>query len=188
MRFNIALVLAILLVFSFSAFAQSGTAYVGYQYTNIDTNGATDRLNMNGWETGSSINLNKTFAAEGLVAGAYRSNAFTTGELGVKTNLSVYSYVFGPRVNLGRYAFAHFLMGGAHLTASASASGRSGSTSQNSFAMSIGGGTQIKIAPHFAVRTTFDYVPTYFVSNTQNNVRIGVGLAYLFGQPRGARK
>jgi len=188
MRFKIVIVLAILLVFSFSALAQSGTAYVGYSYTNIDTNGATDRLNMNGWETGSSINLNKMFAAEGVIAGAYRNNAFSFGETGVKTNLSVYTYEFGPRVNLGPFAFAHFLMGGAHLSASASASGASASTSQNSFAMSIGGGTQIKVAPHFAVRTTFDYVPTYFVSNTQNNVRIGVGLAYLFGQPRGARK
>lgn len=183
MRFKIAIVLAILLVFSFSAAAQSGTAFVGYSYTNVDTNGSTDRLSMNGWEAGSSVNFNKLIAAEGAIAGAYKSNVFSSG-----IDAKVYTYLFGPRVNLGPYAFAHVLMGGARFTQSASVGGVHMSASDNSFAMAIGGGAQVKVARHVAVRTTFDFVPTYFASDTQKNVRIGVGLAYLFGQPRAHQK
>jgi opacity protein-like surface antigen len=186
MRIKIAIVLAILLVFSFSASAQSGTAFFGYSYTNVDTNGSTDRLNMNGWEGGASYNLNKMFAAEGAVAGAYKNNAFNMEGVGI--DAKVYTYVFGPRVNLGPYAFAHFLVGGAHFTQSATVSGVKYSNSDDSFAMAIGGGAQIKVARHVAVRTTFDFVPTYFSSDTQKNIRIGVGLAYLFGHDHYARK
>jgi len=193
MRIKIAIVLAILLVFSFSASAQSGTVFAGYSYTNVDTNGSTGRLNFNGWEAGASYNLNKLFAAEGIVAGGYKNNAFNEGGVGV--DAKVYTYLFGPRVNLGPYAFAHFLVGGAHFTESwtssaipAYGSGMSTSNSDNSFAMSIGGGAQIKVARHVAVRTTFDFVPTYFSSDTQKNIRIGVGLAYLFGHDHYARK
>jgi opacity protein-like surface antigen len=186
MRVKIAIVLAILLVFSFSASAQTGTVFAGYSYTNVDTNGSTDRLNMNGWEAGASYNLNKMFAAEGAVAGAYKNNAFNMDGVGI--DAKVYTYLFGPRVNLGPYAFAHFLVGGAHFTQSATVSGVNVSNSDNSFAMAIGGGAQIKVARHVAVRTTFDFVPTYFYSDTQKNIRIGVGLAYLFGHDHYARK
>jgi opacity protein-like surface antigen len=179
MRFKILIVLAILLVFSFSAYAQTGTVFAGYSYTNVDTNGSTDRLNFNGWEAGASYNMNKLIATEGIVAGGYKDNAYNVEGVGI--DAKIYTYTFGPRVNLGPYAFAHFLVGGAHFTESATVSGIKYSNSDNSFAMSIGGGAQIKVARQVAVRTTFDFVPTYFGSDTQKNIRIGVGLAYLFG-------
>jgi opacity protein-like surface antigen len=165
--------LVVLLFLSLSAFAQNGTVFGGYSYMNIDTNGATSRQSFNGWEGGTSYNLYKQFAIEGSVSGYYNGNIDNTGVSG-----NNYLYLVGPRVNLGNVLFAHVLLGGDHLSASALGS----SASDNSFAMAIGGGAQIKIAPHWAVRPSFDYVPTFFSSSTQHNIRVGGGIAYLFGQ------
>jgi opacity protein-like surface antigen len=174
MRFKFGIVsLVVVLFLSLSAFAQSGTVFGGYSYASIDTNGATSRLNFNGWEGGTSVNLYKQFSVEGSVGGYYNSNIEGSGASG-----SNYLYLVGPRVNLGRVLFAHFLMGGDHMSASVLGS----SASDNSFAMAIGGGAQIKVAPHWAIRPSFDYVPTFFASNTQHNIRVGGGIAYLFGQ------
>jgi opacity protein-like surface antigen len=165
--------LVVLLSVSLCAFAQNGTVFGGYSYSNIDTNGATSRLSFNGWEGGTSYNFNKQFAVEGSVGGYYNGDMAGSGVSG-----SNYLYLVGPRVNLGSMLFAHFLVGGDHMSASVLGS----SDADNSFAMAIGGGAQVKVAPHWAVRSTFDYVPTFFNSTTQHNLRVGGGIAYLFGE------
>lgn len=101
--------------------------------------------------------------------------------LGSGVNATDYSFAGGPRFNL-RPAFVHLLFGVDRLTGSAFGL----SASQNSFAMVLGGGVQAKVATHWAVRTSVDYVATHHnvfggPAVLQNNVRVGVGVVFTSG-------
>ena len=160
----------------------------GYSYLNIDTNGLSDRQSANGWETSTSVNVNKWLAAEGDISGYYKNFKIGFGDVGIaNVHVTDSGFVFGPRVNF-RPAFFHVLLGVDHLTGSASGV----SDSQNSFAGAFGGGAQVKVAPDWAVRVSGDYVMTHHnifggQSFTQNNFRVAVGVVYSFGSV-GARR
>ena len=169
---------------------QRAEVFGGYSYLNVDTNGLTSRQSLNGWESSLSININKWLAGEGDVSGYYKGYS----ALGVSARVSDYGYVFGPRFNYrpndSSTVFVHTLFGGDHLGGSVSGSlfgiPISGSASQNGFAMAFGGGVQQKVAPHFAVSASTDWVLTrhnIFGGNrvNQNNFRVGVGVVYTFG-------
>jgi hypothetical protein len=89
------------------------------------------------------------------------------------------SYLFGPRVSFRRDSritpFAQVLFGGAYDTTSG----------QTALAMTAGGGFDLKIAPHVAIRLgQGEYFMTRFGGSTQNNVRISTGLVFQFGGAR----
>ncbi len=152
----------------------------GYSYLNVDTNGLTSRQSMNGWESSVSINILKNLAVESDVSGYYKNDVLGSG-----VNVRDYAVAGGPRFNF-RPVFFHALLGVDHLSGHAYGL----SASQNSFAAVFGGGVQYPFAPHWAVRTAFDYVLTnhdfFGGTATQNNFRVGVGVVYLFG-PVGAK-
>jgi len=173
----------------------------GYSYLNADTNNlaSPSRQSANGWEASVSGNFNKWFALEGDFSGYYKTESVDTAvllpELGVPAvNLNVHDYGYsgGPRFNF-RPMFFHALVGGDHLTGSVSIpSVGSGSASQDSFAAALGGGVEWKVAPHWAVRGSADYVLTrHNILNlipgvsgpdkTQNNFRASVGIVFLLG-------
>jgi membrane-associated protease RseP (regulator of RpoE activity) len=170
---------AFLLALGFStlASAQDSRADIfgGYSYLNIDTNGLTSsRQNANGWEASISGNFNKWLAAEADVAGYYKDYS------GV--SVTDYSYGAGPRINF-KPVFLHALIGGDHLTGSASGI----SASQDSLVGAFGGGVQWKVSGPFSIRASADYVFTRHnilggPSVTQNNVRASVGVVYSFGR------
>jgi len=159
------------------AFGQDSRAdlFGGYSYGSIDTNGLTkSRQSINGWESSISGNFNRWFAAEADVAGYYKNYS------GV--SVTDYSYGAGPRFNF-KPVFVHALIGGDHLTGSASGI----SESQDSLAGAFGGGVQWKVSGPFSVRASADYVFTRHnitggPSVTQNNVRASVGIVYSFGR------
>ncbi len=159
------------------AFGQDSRAdlFGGYSYGSIDTNGLTkSRQSINGWETSISGNFNKWFAAEADVAGYYKNYS------GV--SVTDYSYGAGPRFNF-KPIFVHALIGGDHLTGSASGI----SLSQDSLAGAFGGGVQQKVSGPFSIRASADHVFTRHnilggPSVTQNNVRVSVGIVYSFGR------
>ena len=165
------------LVVSGFAVAQDSRAdlFGGYSYGSIDTNGLTkSRQSINGWETSISGNFNKWFAAEADVAGYYKNLS------GV--SVTDYYYGAGPRINFKPF-FVHALIGGDHLTGSASGM----SLSQDSLAGAFGGGVQWKVSGPLSVRASADYVFTRHnitggPSVTQNNVRASVGIVYSFGR------
>jgi hypothetical protein len=154
----------------------------GYSYLNVDTKDVTSRQNANGWEASGSVNLNRWFAAEGDVSGAYK----TYGVLGVSTTIADYLYLGGARVNL-RPVFFHALVGRDRLSDSAFGL----TVSQTGFAGAFGGGVQWKVGQGWSVRTSADYVfarhqiPT-LSSFTENNFRVGAGVVYSFGGRRTA--
>lgn len=153
----------------------------GYSYLNIDTNGLTSRQSANGWEASITGNFTKLFGVEADVAGYYKTYSYPIpgyGTLDVK--VTDYSYGAGPRINF-RPFFAHALLGGDHLTGSAAGF----SESQDGLAGSFGGGVEYPVSKRLAIRASADYVFTQHnifggPSYTQNNVRVGGGIVYMF--------
>jgi opacity protein-like surface antigen len=99
---------------------------------------------------------------------------------GINGTLS--TYLFGPRVSYrhsGRITpFGEVLFGVAHAGVSIVGLGNS----DNSFAMSLGGGVDYKLTNRFAIRPIkVDYLMTRFSEtgtggNTQNNLRVSTGI------------
>jgi hypothetical protein len=158
--------------------------YGGYSYVNIDTNKLTSRQSANGWEVSGSGNFTKWLAVEADVSGYYKTYTANLQSLGlgiVDVKVTDYSYAAGPRINF-RPLFIHALVGGDHLTGSALGF----SKSQDGLAGAFGGGIEWSVSNHLAVRSSVDYVFTRHnifggSSYTQNNVRVGAGLVYVFG-------
>jgi hypothetical protein len=106
----------------------------------------------------------------------------------------MFTYLFGPQFNFGRDGkriFGEALFGGAStntyasLFKSANITGLSAGT--NGFAMAFGGGLDIAIADHVALRPIqFDYFMTRYEwkplgINNQSNFRYQAGLVFVFG-------
>ena len=119
-------------------------------------------------------NLNRWFGITADFSGAYKS------QNGV--DLRNYTYTFGPVVSIrpgGSFTpFAHALFGGFH--ASAAFGGFSGSV--NGFASFLGGGVDIKVAPHVALRAVqADWLLAHAQGATsKSNARISTGLVFRF--------
>ncbi|HVN10189.1 MAG TPA: Ig-like domain-containing protein [Patescibacteria group bacterium] len=156
--------------------------FLGYSYYNGRVGSGVDSYNGNGGSTNIEYNVNHWF---GVVAdfGGYH-----TGKIdGVETDIAQYSYLFGPRLNYrfgDRYQhtlFGQVLFGGMH--AGGSALGTSGS--DNAFAMAVGGGVDVGVTKHLALRLgQFEYVLSdYDISGykPQNNFRFSTGLVVRWG-------
>jgi opacity protein-like surface antigen len=170
---------ALALAMSVAAVAQDvpkGEIFGGYQYTRINPGNGVDGDNFNGWNASAQYNWSRAFGLKADFSGAYKS------VLGV--SLRQHTYLFGPVVSArGEKAtvFAHALFGGAHATADAGSTGFFGSVSDNAFAMAFGGGLDYNLNRNFAVRVgQFDYLPTRFGGETQNNFRYSTGIVLRF--------
>jgi len=115
---------------------------------------------------------------------------------------TLFTYMFGPRFTYRgseRFQpFGEFLVGGSHISASVSSSGTGIAgvpyyfgTSGNSFALALGGGFDVKVAQHVAIRLfEGDWFMTRFNSTlnsagrptagTQNNFRLAAGIQFRF--------
>ena len=154
--------------------------FAGYSFLSADGNGSP-RENFNGWEASGALNLTKWLGAEGDLSGYYKGLGNIAG-----ADVNAHDYLFGvgPRFTF-RPLFLHTLFGVDHASASSSGGGTTVTVSQNAFAAVLGGGIEWKLARHWAVRPSFDYVLTRHgapTAMTQNDIRFGVGLAYAFGR------
>jgi outer membrane protein OmpA-like peptidoglycan-associated protein len=102
---------------------------------------------------------------------------------------SLYSYLFGPRLNLRKYEhfvpFAEMLVGGVHGSAA-----MNGSQTQDNFALAPGGGVDIVLTKNLVWRfAELNYFMTNFsgsgvgATGRQNNFRAGTGIVARFGIP-----
>jgi len=168
----------------------------------VPMSGAGNRIAwLSGGTTSLAINTNRYF---GIVAdiGVYHASRFGPGAppVGrtVDANGQVYTYMFGPRLSLrrGRFTpFAQALFGAVHAS-EVTLSGCSGIgctplPSENSFAMAAGGGLDLTLTRHFALRLVqAEYAMTRFKDPTssagqstrQNDVRLSVGIVFRFGR------
>jgi opacity protein-like surface antigen len=111
--------------------------------------------------------------------GVYHNKSFGTKS-------TTFTYLFGPqftyRGNEHVTPFFHILVGGAH----DSFSNSSVSGSANAFAFAPGGGLDVHVSPHIAIRVAqVDYLLTKFKDdedNRQNNVRVSAGIVFRWGK------
>ncbi len=177
--------LAFLSFFGAAAHAQETPKvdiFAGYSYVreNPSTSGA------NGFSlNGGSASL--TYHVKDWISGVADFGAYHNGNIlgsGVDGTLS--TYLFGPRVSYRSYKrvtpFGEALFGVAHAGASLLGT----STSQNAFAMALGGGVDYRLNSRFSLRPVqLDYLITRFPegttgNETQNNLRVSTGILLHF--------
>jgi len=178
--------LAVLTFAALSACAQESAPkvdiFAGYSYLQANP-GVTgvDAFHLNGGSASLAYNLTSSLTVVGDFGGYNNGNI-----LGTHASGTLSSYLFGPR-----YSFRHFrritpfgqvLFGVAHANSNAFGTGNS----QNSFAMTAGGGVDYKLFEHFSIRPVqAEYFLTRFGVGTtgtqnQNNLRLSTGFVFRF--------
>lgn len=143
--------------------------FIGYSYLSADIGDGT-RWSFNGWESAVAYNVSKWASIEGNVSGYYKTNILGSG-----FSAHDYSFLAGPRFNF-RPGFVHVLIGLDRLTGTA----YDLSSSENAFASAVGGGFQVNVSRHVAMRSSIDYVLTRHGGESQNHFRVGGGVVYTF--------
>jgi opacity protein-like surface antigen len=154
-------------------------AYGGYYYVRFNVNASdasgnpAETFNGNGGGVQLEYNANNWLGVVGEMAG-YGATATTNGALVG----GAFTYLAGPRVNFrhGKVTpFVQSLFGGIWSTA-----GIGNSASENNFAMTAGGGVDIKVSKHVSVRPIqAEYFMTRIpngLNDRQDNLRIGAGI------------
>lgn len=149
------------------ASAQSVDASVGYSYFRLGNSGG---INQNGVSGSVAYNPNRWLGLVGDFGGYHGTAA------GVDIN--TYTYLFGPRLSLrnpsGFTPFVQALIGGSRITLN------QGFGSTNQFAYSVGGGVDLKLLPHLALRPQVDYVGLDTPGSRTNCTRASIGLVVHF--------
>jgi hypothetical protein len=184
-----------------AAGSENGTramVFGGYSYLRNGSN------SFSGWEGQGTFNFNRYLGVTADVSGASLT-PFSFSALGASafTNQHLSNYLLGPTVTaeLGRNSvFAHALFGEAHSSLGAGVSVpiiggiSTGLTSANTFAMAFGGGIDIGLTRHLAIRAVqVDYIRTQFnaidalttglsssLGNRQNSFRYSTGIVFRF--------
>ena len=133
----------------------------GYQFTHFNPD-----INANGWNASIAGNVNSWFGVAADFSGAYKyGGKFHTAMAG-----PVFSYRKSERVT----PFAHVLLGGAV------ASG--GGISENGFAMAVGGGLDVNLNKHVALRLVQgDWLMFRAGGETDSkNGRVSTGIVFRF--------
>jgi outer membrane immunogenic protein len=172
--------------FGASAYAQDTPKFdlfAGYSYVRENpSTSAVDDFHLHGGSASIAYNANHWLSAVADFGGYHSNNILGTG---IDGTLS--TYLFGPRVYFHRDSritpFGQVLFGVAHIGGS---NGLTFSSSNNSFAMTVGGGVDFKISHHFSVRPVqVDYLLTRFDefglgAENQNNLRLSTGVVFHF--------
>jgi opacity protein-like surface antigen len=155
------------LIFAIPSRGQSVDASVGYSYFRL---GGSGGVNQNGISGSIAYNPNRWLGVVGDF-GVYHASP---GGI----SLNTYTYLFGPRLSFHNPSnltpFAQALFGGSRLTAG------SGGGSSNQFAYSFGGGVDIGLLPHLALRPQLDYIGLRNSGITTNGVRASLGFVVHF--------
>jgi len=144
----------------------------GYSYLKANLGGSS--FNLNGGATSVTEYLNH------WLGGRIEINTYQGGVSGI--NVSAQTVTYGPVFSYRRYdkftPFAHVQLGAIHAS-----QGYLGiSESAFKFAMTSGGGVDVKINQRAAIRLQADYLMTRFLTLRQDNVQGSVGLVVHFGK------
>ena len=203
MRFNgLILGIAFLSVFIQHATAQGGETAATYSLIVYNpARSLADNRILNGGGASVGYNLGEYLTVKGEIEG-YASTTVTfrlpqnaNSPAGTfQSQGSMVTYLFGPQINIPGYrkrVFCETLFGIANTGAYANlfkSAGVTGLSAQNSgFAMAIGGGLDIGVAKHVALRVAqVDYLMTRYEwkpigINNQSNFRFQTGLVFGWG-------
>ncbi len=194
-RTAVVFLLGVIAVLATTAHAQEYSRidlFAGYSYVRANPGGQTlPSFNMNGGEATLAYNANSWLSGVADFAG-YKTGRLTDTALpdtiGYKGNM--YTYLFGPRFSyrhLGRFTpYGQTLFGAAHALNGTYLLGK-----QTDFAMTLGGGLDVRLSRRFSLRPVqADYLLTHFAAFeasqlqepklTQNNVRLSSGIVFHF--------
>jgi outer membrane protein OmpA-like peptidoglycan-associated protein/opacity protein-like surface antigen len=156
---------------------------------------------LNGGSTSIAFNFNRYLGVVGDFGGfgdtQLRLNGAANPSIVQDSSGSVYTYLGGPRLSYRGHEritpFAQILFGGIHasqvtLSSGCTAAGCTPLPAENKFAMTAGGGLDIKVRQHFAIRiiqaeylmTRFDDLTTGSAA-TQNDMRLSSGIVFRLG-------
>jgi outer membrane immunogenic protein len=163
---------------------------VGLDYNYVRTNlpaGGCGCFALNGGSAWVAFNFSRSLGVVGEIASQDASNIS-----GSSADLTLTSFLAGPRYRRrmgGHFGpFAQALLGGAHAGGSLAPGSPGLPGSANAFAMIAGGGLDIGLTRHIALRAfEADYYLTRFdngVNDHQNNLRIAAGVIIRFGRNR----
>src|SRR5580658_9611393 len=177
--------------------------FLGYSYLRaVPTLAAGNRFVwLNGGSTSIAFNFNGYLGLVGDFAGFADSQLRVNGAASpgkvVDSSGSAYTYLFGPRLSFRKHdrftPFAQVLFGGVHaspvtISSDCSGAGCTPLPAENKFAMTAGGGLDIRVHRHIAIRviqaeylmTNFDD-PSTGQNATQNDVRLSAGIVFRLG-------
>ncbi|MGH9712726.1 MAG: outer membrane beta-barrel protein [Candidatus Acidiferrales bacterium] len=168
---NLIALFAFLAICSISTFAQdTPVVQVGGGYTFRSFNvPQSSRLDMNGWNATAEYNIKRWLAVAADFDGTYKSQPDTLF-IGLSDKTDIYSFVFGPRIyplghhRLSPFVHAMFGVGRSSVTVpNPPPTGATFSQSENDFAFTFGGGLDLSLGRHFAIRVAkVDYEQTRF--------------------------
>ena len=204
-------VVGVALLMGSTAFAQEYSKWevpVNYSYARGNPANVAKPFSLNGAGGGIVYNFNRFLGIRGDLEG-YGSTTSTFNNVTfvnpngtvtlipqISANGNLFTYMAGPQLRVPSHTFkpfAEFLFGGAHsnlYTNLVHASGSSVGTSNNAFAMAIGGGFDIRINKTISIRPfEMDYLLTRFGNplipggdHNQNNFRYQGGVNFTFGE------
>jgi opacity protein-like surface antigen len=157
--------------------APKAEVFGGYSLLRANINGAD--YNTNGWDGAVTGNLNRYFGVTADISGQYR----TVTNTGLSTTLHETHLLVRPDRFLSREKVEAVCARPVRRQPWGIFSGTSFATqTQNVFAMEFGGGVDIKVAKHVALRPVeLDWRRTSFASSTQNNLRYLAGIVLNLG-------
>src|ERR1700733_15253400 len=177
--------------------------FLGYSYLRAVPELANGNrlVGLNGGSASIAFNLSRYFAIAADFGG-YDDTQLRLGGPGanppsvVDSAGSAFTYLFGPRLSFRNHSritpFAQVLFGAAHV-GEVTLSGCTGSSctplpAQTAFALTAGGGFDIRLARHISIRAIqAEYLMTRFsdpttgAGNTQNDLRLSAGLLFRLG-------
>jgi len=152
--------------------------FAGYSYDRWD---GAKNFNLNGGSASFAYNVNNWLSGVADFGGYHNGNVLNTG-----LDFTLSTYLFGPRISYRRWnrvtPFGEVLFGAERVSTTTATTTRSDSN----FAMTAGGGFDIKVAKHFSVRAAkVDYLLTRFAAagaaaTSQKNLRVSSGLVFQF--------
>jgi hypothetical protein len=161
---------------------------LNYSFTRTYPGGGLSAYNANGGYGDIEYNFNKVF---GFVADLGATHIGNVNGASIDNN--TFEYLFGPRFNWRHSRFNPYvqtLFGGQRFSnglVSSTGSPALG-TSQNNFAAAFGGGLDVTVNNHMAVRPfQVEYVMTQFspgtgyTNNVANGLRYSAGIVFRFG-------
>ena len=190
---NLRMFLVLLLAFPLLVSAQRLEVNGGYTHTSGD--GGLDGFNIGAaaWMTNRvALAVNYDTGWDTSQLGAFELTQ--TGAVISKNHLQ--NILGGPRISfpgvlrvkeshLARlWPFVEVQLGLSHLSSSIEAptTGGNQSASDNAFSWLLGGGADYRLSPHWVGRFNVDFLRTHFSDSGQSRIRLGIGIAYTFGE------
>jgi len=190
---KISCLLALAALFSVCTFAQDAAVadvFLGYSFLRANSSQNIPAFSNNGGVGTVAYNITDNFGLEAEFGGYHNGNVNN-----YQFDTSSFSFLFGPRVSLGRSKkidpYVHALFGGMYATTSiaessilipvqpivgAGCSGTRCNASQANFGMALGGGLDIRVAHHILFRPIqLDYMLTRFETPNFLGGNVGSG-------------